>query len=148
MSVVSVSEAVTLAARGIVCLFVYNTSRRRSMRTTRLAWSWSAIVLMSGVGAGCAVATRSTPDGLVDGASLAQTTPEERRQQRDSAYAQAVADEVGPRVTVMADFQYAASNREVDAQFHMYDDAYVLVGHLDGGGRLKILFPAQPGDDG
>lgn len=118
------------------------------MRTARLAWSWSAIVLMSGVGAGCAVATRSTPDGLVDGASLAQTTPEERRQQRDSAYAQAVADEVGPRVTVTADFQYAASNREVDAQFHMYDDAYVLVGHLDGGGRLKILFPAQPGDDG
>jgi hypothetical protein len=30
----------------------------------------------------------------------------------------------------------------------MYDDAYVIVGHLDASGRLKIVFPSQPGDDG
>jgi hypothetical protein len=30
----------------------------------------------------------------------------------------------------------------------MYDDAYVIVGHLDAAGRLKIVFPSAPGDDG
>src|SRR4051794_5282697 len=129
-----------------ICIQHFSETCR--MRTTRLAWSWSAIVLMSGMSGGCAVATRSAPDGLSDPAALAQTTREERRQQRDSAEAQAIADEVGPRVTVSADFQYAGSNRQVDARFHMYDDAYVVVGHLDASGRLKILFPSQPGDDG
>jgi hypothetical protein len=63
-------------------------------------------------------------------------------------YAQAVADEVGPRVTVTADFQGPGGNRQVDARFHMYDDGYVIVGHLDAAGRLKVVFPSQPGDDG
>jgi hypothetical protein len=115
------------------------------MRTTRLVVSWSAIVLMSGVGAACAT-TRSTPDGLRG--DITQLTSEERRQLRDSAGAQMVADEVGPRVTVRADFDYAAGSRQVDATFHMYDDAYVVVGHLDGAGRLRIVFPSEPGDDG
>jgi hypothetical protein len=115
------------------------------MRTTRLAVAWSAIVLMSGVGAACAT-TRSTPDGLRG--DITQLTSAERKQLRDSAVAQSVADEVGPRVTVRADFDYAGGSRQVDATFHMYDDAYVVVGHLDGAGRLRIVFPSEPGDDG
>ncbi|HWC45778.1 MAG TPA: hypothetical protein VG868_06655, partial [Casimicrobiaceae bacterium] len=67
---------------------------------------------------------------------------------RDSAAAQEIADEVGPRVTVRADFDYAGGSRQVQATFHMYDDAYVIVGHLDAAGRLKIVFPSEPGDDG
>jgi hypothetical protein len=67
---------------------------------------------------------------------------------RDSASAQAVADEVGPRVSVTADFDYSGGSRRVDARFHMYDDAYVIVGHLDASGRLKVVFPSEPGDDG
>lgn len=121
------------------------------MRTTRLALSWSAIVLMSGVGVACATATQSTPEGLRPYEGLAQVTPEERRQLRDSAQAQAIADEVGPRVTVSADFEYpsgTSGSRRVDARFHMYDDAYVIVGHMDASGRLTIVFPSAPGDDG
>ena len=118
------------------------------MRTTRLALSWSAIVLMSGVGTGCVFATQSAPEGFRADDAIAQTTPEERRQLRDSAAAQQVADEVGPRVTVRADFDFAGGSREVQATFHMYDDAYVIVGHLDAAGRLKIVFPSEPGDDG
>ena len=118
------------------------------MRTTRLTMSWSAIVLMSSVGTGCAIATQSAPEGFRGDDPIAQTTPAEQRQLRDSAAAQQVADEVGPRVTVRADFDYAGGSRQVDATFHMYDDAYVIVGHLDAAGRLKIVFPSEPGDDG
>jgi len=118
------------------------------MRTTRLALSWSAVVLMSSIGTGCAIATQSAPEGFRSDAAIAQTTPDERRQLRDSAEAQQVADEVGPRVTVRADFDYAGGSRQVQATFHMYDDAYVVVGHLDAAGRLKIVFPSEPGDDG
>jgi hypothetical protein len=114
------------------------------MRTTRLFAGWSAIVLISGLGAGCATGTGAGygSDGLTS------TTPEERRALRDSARAQMVADEVGPRVTVRADFDYAAGARRVQATFHMYDDAYVIVGQLDAAGRLSIVFPNKPGDDG
>jgi hypothetical protein len=118
------------------------------MRTTRLAMACSAIVLMSSVGTGCTIATQSAPEGFRADQAVAQTTPEERRQMRDSAAAQEVADEVGPRVTVRADFDYAGGSRQVQATFHMYDDAYVIVGHLDAAGRLKIVFPSEPGDDG
>src|SRR5947207_15963637 len=82
------------------------------MRTARFVHAWSAIVLASGASVGCAAATRSAPEGLRSGVGIAEWTPAERRQMRDSANAQAVADEVGPRVTVMADFDYAG---EADA---------------------------------
>ena len=114
------------------------------MRTTRLVAGWSAIVLASGLGAACATgtATRYASDGLTS------PTPDESRALRDSARAQAVADEVGPRVTVSADFDNSSGARRVEATFHMYDDAYVIVGHLDAAGRLSIVFPSAPGDDG
>jgi hypothetical protein len=116
------------------------------MRTTRLVAGWSAIVLISGAGAGCSAGTRYAPDGLRSG--LAETTPQEERALRDSARAQQVADEVGPRVSVMADFEDASGTRRVDATFHMSDDAYVIVGQLDASGRLTVVFPSAPGDDG
>jgi hypothetical protein len=86
--------------------------------------------------------------GLRSEATPSQTLADERRQLQDSAKAQAVADEVGPRVTVSADFDNSSGSRRVDATFHMYDDAYVIVGHLDASGRLSIVFPRAPGDDG
>ena len=119
------------------------------MRGTRLALSWSAGVMVLGLFAGaCATTAPNTADGLRIDRSIVRPTADEMRQAADSARAQAVADEVGPRVTVTADFDYAGGSREVQARFHMYDDAYVVVGHLDAAGRLKIVFPTQPGDDG
>jgi hypothetical protein len=118
------------------------------MRATRLVLPLSAVVLFSGAIAGCAATASHAADGLrAADANLSQTTPDEWRQLRDSAKAQEVADEVGPRVSVTADFDYSES-RHVDVTFHMYDDAYVIVGHLDASGRLKIVFPSSPGDDG
>src|SRR5438477_12937220 len=54
----------------------------------------------------------------------------------------------GPRVTVSARFAPFASARFVDASFHAYDDAYVLVGHVGPDGDIRVVFPRQPGDDG
>ena len=106
------------------------------------------MMVLSGASVACTAAARTVPEGLRNEVSLAQPTPEERRQMRDSSAAQEVADEVGPRVSVTADFNYEGGSRRVDATFHMYDDAYVIVGHLDGAGRLKVVFPSKPGDDG
>jgi hypothetical protein len=114
------------------------------MRRTRHA----LMMLLSGASVACTAAARTVPDGLRNDASLAQPTPEERRQMRDSSAAQEVADEVGPRVTVTADFINESGSRRVETTFHMYDDAYVIVGHLDAAGRLKIVFPSTTGDDG
>ncbi|HEY2852701.1 MAG TPA: hypothetical protein VGJ18_07650 [Gemmatimonadaceae bacterium] len=106
------------------------------------------MMILSGVSVACTAATSTVQQGLRDDVSLAQLTPDERGAMRDSSAAQAVADEVGPRVTVTADFNNESGSRRVDATFHMYDDAYVIVGHLDGAGRMKVVFPSHPGDDG
>ena len=119
------------------------------MRKLRLALPWTATVLSVAVfSSGCATATRSVEDGLRNDPAIAQPTAQEERALRDSAVAQTVADEVGPRVSVTADFDYAGGSRRVDARFHLYDDAYVIVGHLDAAGRLRIVFPSDPRDDG
>jgi hypothetical protein len=54
----------------------------------------------------------------------------------------------GPGATIRADFSSFGGSRRVQASFRMYDDAYVVVGHLDAGGRLQIVFPTDPSDDG
>lgn len=120
------------------------------MRKTRLVLPWSAGVMLVGtLASACATATTQSPQSAlrVD-PGIARFTGKEQVERADSARAQMIADEVGPRVTITADFDYAGGSREVQARFHMYDDGYVVVGHLDAAGRLKIVFPSNPGDDG
>src|SRR5690348_3388478 len=127
----------------------YSSRRRGAMRTTRLALPWSAGALLVGaLASGCATSSPSAEDGLRVDPEIAQFSGTEQRARADSARAQAFADEVGPRVKITADFDYAGGSRQVQASFHTYDDAYVVVGHLDAAGRLKIVFPSEPGDDG
>jgi len=70
------------------------------------------------------------------------------QQLRDSATAQAIADEEGPRVTVRASYASFTGSRHIRADFTLKDDAYVLIGQLDAAGRLSIIFPESPDDDG
>ncbi|MFI5230480.1 MAG: hypothetical protein ACHQWU_15500 [Gemmatimonadales bacterium] len=67
---------------------------------------------------------------------------------RDSAVAQAIADREGPRVSIHANILNTSGLRRVRADFYTEDDAYVLVGQIDASGVLRVVFPAQPGDDG
>jgi hypothetical protein len=54
----------------------------------------------------------------------------------------------GPRVSIYAEVENAAGSRLVRANFHLDDDAYVLVGHIDADGVLRIEFPETPLDNG
>jgi hypothetical protein len=56
--------------------------------------------------------------------------------------------EEGPRVSVYAEVDNASGSRLVRANFHLDDDAYVVVGHIDIDGVLRIAFPDTPLDNG
>jgi hypothetical protein len=67
---------------------------------------------------------------------------------RDSAIAQLFADREGPRVSIRAQVSSFADSRRVRGIFHVEDDAYVVVGHIDADGVVRIAFPNEPSDDG
>jgi len=54
----------------------------------------------------------------------------------------------GPRVSIYAEVENASGASLVRANFHLDDDAYVLVGHIDADGVLRITFPETPVDNG
>ena len=68
----------------------------------------------------------------------------------DSAYAQAIADQEGPRISVYAELTSAdfTGGRRVRAHFNLDDDAYVVIGQIDADGVVRIVFPTGPSDDG
>jgi hypothetical protein len=97
----------------------------------------SACAAPAGVGSGFGVAPSPDPD-------VRSLT----RAERDSLAAQSIADRDGPRVNISAMLSTASGSRNVIANFHADDDAYVLVGHIDADGILRISFPIGPRDDG
>ena len=69
--------------------------------------------------------------------------------QRDSLFAQMIAEREGPRVSVSAEFSTVAyGSRRVRAHVRLEDDAYVLVGQITPDGIVRIVFPEEPTDDG
>lgn len=66
----------------------------------------------------------------------------------DSIRAQAIADTQGPGVSIHAEFETVGGSRRARAVFHLDDDAYVVVGHIDPDGIVRIVFPNDPVDDG
>jgi hypothetical protein len=58
------------------------------------------------------------------------------------------ANEEGPRVSIYTEVENSAGAELVRANFHLDDDAYVLVGHIDADGVLRISFPETPVDNG
>jgi len=54
----------------------------------------------------------------------------------------------GPRVSIYAQVENSNGANLVSANFHLDDDAYVLVGHIDADGVLRIAFPETPADNG
>jgi hypothetical protein len=58
------------------------------------------------------------------------------------------ANEEGPRVSIYTEVENSAGSLLVRANFHLDDDAYVLVGHIDADGVLRIAFPETPVDNG
>jgi hypothetical protein len=70
--------------------------------------------------------------------------------QRDSIYAQALAEQEGPTASVYAEFANGSNggSRRVRAHVRLQSDAYVVVGQITPDGIVRIVFPEEPSDDG
>lgn len=113
-----------------------------------LGVSRTAVLLVVGVVAGCVTASPGGGSAQGDLPGLALLPGPERQQVMDSLQAEQIAATEGPRVRVSASFENEAGSRRVEAYVHADDDAYILVGHIDATGRLRIVYPAHPTDDG
>lgn len=113
-----------------------------------LGVSRTAVLLLAGVAAGCVTASPGGGNAQGDLPGLSLLPPAEQQQVIDSLQAEQIAQADGPRVRVTANFENDAGSRRVEAYVHADDDAYVLVGHIDATGRLRIVYPARPTDDG
>ncbi|HKO17224.1 MAG TPA: DUF4384 domain-containing protein [Gemmatimonadaceae bacterium] len=118
------------------------------MRRATTGVSAVLIALLAAGATACSVATRQTSVESLAADSAQRVAAQHQRDVRDSVLAERIAANVGPRVTIRADFTSYGDSRRVESRFHMYDDAYVLVGHLDADGRLRVAFPQSPEDDG
>ena len=97
---------------------------------------------------GCAT-TAGGPRSTTSSSGL-QITRMSRAQQvawRDSVYAQAIADAEGPGASIRAEFSNLTGSRRVRGVFNLESDAYVIVGHIDAEGVLRIAFPLDPTTD-
>lgn len=94
-------------------------------------------------GSSGAPSVRATPEARPQAMTAAQVTAT-----RDSLVAQEIANQVGPGASIRAEFANLSGMRRVVASFHLNADAYVLVGHIDADGVLRIVFPLEPTDDG
>jgi hypothetical protein len=54
----------------------------------------------------------------------------------------------GPRVQVHTFYTTVSGSRRVEPSFTADEDAYVVVAHLDAYGRVQVVFPGSPRDDG
>ncbi len=108
----------------------------------------AAVLFLGGLGACVSAMPASTPyyEAVVPG--LKQLPDAEKLRAIDSLQAETVADASGPRVTVRANFYNESGSRRVEAWVRAGDDAYVLVGHIDAAGRMNVVFPHSPTDDG
>ena len=122
------------------------------MRTNRLGVVRSAAALLIVGASGCATGTqfaqRSSGDPSVDAKGDRAATMTHWKTIRDSLAAQELAEAEGPRVSVRVNLDGSSGSRRVEATFRMFDDAYVLVGHLGADGRVRVVFPTSPDDDG
>lgn len=101
------------------------------------------------IASACVTSGAASPGMSAPSAPPRQMTPlQATMAQVDSTLAQQVANQVGPRASIRAEFANVSGVRRVVASFHLDDDAYVLVGHLDADGVVRIVFPVDPRDDG
>jgi hypothetical protein len=54
----------------------------------------------------------------------------------------------GPSIQITAQYWDLNGTRQTLASFHTDDDAYLLIGHIDAGGKLRIVCPEHPSDNG
>lgn len=113
----------------------------------RRVFVFTAGVLLS---AGACVPSQGVGTLLDNGVSGESNSRTLTASERDSVYAQVIADQEGPRISVYAELTNAdyVGARRVRAHFALQDDAYVLIGQVDADGVVRVVFPNEPTDDG
>jgi hypothetical protein len=56
--------------------------------------------------------------------------------------------EDGPKTSITVDYTGGLFNRSLHAYFRTEQYAYVMVGHLGGDGRIRVLYPESPDESG
>jgi hypothetical protein len=100
-----------------------------------------------------AAACATTPANVGESRYSTTPSPQPVRNQSsaamlDSIRAQAIADREGPGASIRAEIETVNGSRRARALFHLDDDAYVMIGHIDPEGIVRIVFPSDPVDDG
>lgn len=113
------------------------------MRRVRVIGS---VVGCLAVASACATTTGGSTSAF-SAQQRTRLTPEQQAAWTDSVYAQAIADAEGPRASISALVSGFAGSRRVRASFRLESDAYVLIGHIDADGVLRVVFPVDPSDD-
>jgi len=116
------------------------------MRRSRVVGSCLGVLALTSA---CATSSGTMTSSRYDVTPV--TGPNERSltaAERDSVVAQSFADREGPRVSVRAEMSWVGGGRRIRAHFTLQDDAYVVVGHIDPDGVVRIMFPNDPKDDG
>lgn len=54
----------------------------------------------------------------------------------------------GPKGSIHVDYSGGLLDRNINAYFRTEDNSYVMIGHLGGDGRIRVLFPETPDDGG
>jgi hypothetical protein len=62
--------------------------------------------------------------------------------------AQAPATPTAPAASISTMISSSSGMRRVRANFHLDRDAYVVVGHIDADGEVRIVYPSSPSDSG
>ena len=110
--------------------------------------AFGAVLVASSVVSACA----TTPSARSTLLSETVTAPRPEQRAASTTIGSRVVEEVpmraGPRASIRADVSNEADSRRVRGVFRVDDDAYVIVGHIDADGVLRIAFPSDPQDDG
>lgn len=105
-------------------------------------------LLASSVASACATAAPTHSTVLSESVTAPRPVVRASSGEIGSGIVQEAPLPAGPRVSIRAEISNDADSRRVRAIFRTEDDAYVVVGHIDADGVLRIAFPNDPQDDG
>ena len=139
-----------LRDRPCVCLIVYTSLSRESRMMSRRRVV-ASITCAAMAGSACVASSGASSSSWFNQDQAAASAPSggiESSPTITRAGGSANQDGGPARLDLRARSRTPAARICVRANFHLDDDAYVLVGHIDADGVLRIAFPETPLDNG
>ena len=114
----------------------------------RQVTAFGLVLVASSVVSACATTSSSRSTVLSETVTAPRPEPRVASTTIGSRIIEEAPMRAGPRVSIHAEVANEADSRRVRGIFRVDDDAYVIVGHIDADGVLRIAFPSDPQDDG